>query len=103
MTTSPGVWPRSIAPDPSEISPGFAARRCISAFHRRFDRRAVEALEADHHQAAVALLVLTPGAVVVMLDPAADALQHQAHVAAGDVEEALHAQDVVLGDGRLQA
>src|SRR5689334_23629759 len=95
---SPGVWPRSMASLPSAIWPGLAASRCISEAEIAGDGGVVEALEADHHQTRGAVLAGRPGAVVVVLQAWTDALEHQAHLLAHDVEEPLHAQDVVALD-----
>ena len=104
-TISPGVWPRSRAALPSEMLPGLAARRCIGAQTAPAASAAVMARRSRPFSPITtsrlaALLARRPGAVVVMLQPAADALQHEAHLLAGDGEESLDPQDVVLADDR---
>src|SRR5215472_3734898 len=81
-TISAAVWPRSTASEPSVIWPGAAARRCMpgSRLDRRGDGGAIEALAADHNEAALARLLGAPGPVEIVLQPRADALHHLAEV-----------------------
>ena len=66
-----------------------------SGAERRGDRVAVDALLRDHDEAALARLAGAPRPVEVAAEPLADALHQQAHRLAGDLDEALDAQDVV--------
>src|SRR3546814_6998087 len=67
---------------------------------RRRDRGAVEAAAADDDEFAAPRRQVGPGAVEIALEAVADALDDLAPVAAGAVEEALDAEDVVvLHDG----
>src|SRR5260221_5731608 len=56
----------------------------------------------DEHQARTALLALAPGAVEMVVEAAAHALQQPAHGLARDVGKALDTQDAVLLHQRLQ-
>ena len=62
----------------------------------RFDRRAVKTLLADYHEAPVAGLSGAPGAVELVREAFADALNQQAHRLARHLDKALHAQDVMV-------
>src|SRR5258708_22335838 len=99
-TISAAVWPRSTASVPSAICPGVAARRCMasSRLDRRGDGGAVEALAADHHEAAPARLAHAPGPVEIVLEARAHAPHDLAGNPAGHVQEALEAQDVLRRD-----
>ncbi len=66
------------------------------------DRVAIEALLADHHKPARARLIAPPRPVEMVIEPRSDALDEQTHRAALDLDEALHAQDVVIGGDRFQ-
>src|SRR5690349_2808932 len=80
-----------------------APRPASSRLERRGDRGAVEAFAADDDEAGGARLALAPGAVEIMLEARADGLHHLAELLAGDVEEALEAEDVVRRDQHAQA
>ena len=59
------------------------------------DRVAIEPLAADHDETAGARFIRLPGAVVMMLEAGADALNEQAHGLARDLHEAFHAQHLM--------
>src|SRR3546814_4904865 len=63
---------------------------------RRRDRGAVEAAAADDDEFAAPRRRIGPGAVEIALEAVADALDDLPPVAAGTVEEALDAEDVVV-------
>src|SRR5262249_48514504 len=94
-TISAGDWPRSTATSASSSVASWVARTCISALNQRLDGGLVEALLADHDQPALARLARGPAAVILVLEAAADTLHQQAHRLAGDIDEALHAKDIV--------
>src|SRR6185437_15553625 len=71
-----------------------------SVLQRRGDRRLIETLATDHHQATGARLADTPGAVEIMLQAAADALDDLPQLLSGHDEKAFEAQDVMRGDRR---
>src|SRR3546814_5117178 len=91
-TMSPGSCPRSIASEPSLMLPGVAWRRCMAAGRLtgdgRADRPIVQAGLADEDEAVGAGLPGTPVAVVIVLQPLADALHHQSQRIAGERGEA---------------
>src|SRR5882672_66994 len=87
---SPGVWARSTGADPSAMIPGSVAKRCMSRRPERgADRRAVDALAADHHKPACPVFARQPGAVEMLFDALADRLNDLAAIAPGHLDEAL--------------
>src|SRR3546814_15189805 len=104
---SPGSCPRSIASEPSLMLPGVAWRRCMAAGRLtgdgRADRRLVQAGLADEDEAGGAGFPGTPVAVVIGLQPIAEALHHQAHRLAGEGGEAIYHQHAVGGEDRAEA
>src|ERR1700691_1295031 len=100
--TSPAGWRRSTGAAISSKVVAVVARRCMaSPVQGARDAVAVEALEADHHEVALAAVRRRPGPAELMRPPCPHRLDEEPHRLAGNRRKALDAQHLVaLGEYR---